>query len=69
MSAVGAPTHPDKGEPRADICLGNRDGTTCSSEFMDMLKSAFEKVGYSVTVNHPYKGGELKSAAWRSEKR
>lgn len=59
MSAVGAPTHPDKDQPRADICLGNRDGSSSSNEFLEIAKRAFETLGYTVTLNSPYKGGEL----------
>ncbi|MEJ0071057.1 MAG: N-formylglutamate amidohydrolase [Pseudomonadota bacterium] len=59
MSAVGASTHPDKGRPRADICLGNLDGLTSSDEFIQHTKAAFERAGYSVSLNDPYKGGEL----------
>jgi N-formylglutamate deformylase len=59
MSAVGAPTHPDPGAPRTDICLGNRDGTTCSTEFIEFLGGVFRNLGYSVKNNFPYAGGEL----------
>jgi N-formylglutamate deformylase len=59
MSAVGAPTHPDKGQPRADICLGNIDGLTSSDEFIQFVKRCFEESGYSVSVNAPYKGSEI----------
>ena len=59
MSAVGAPTHPDPGQPRADFCLGNLEGRTSSPEFIDFVKKTLESLGYSCTVNHPYTGGEL----------
>jgi len=59
MSAVGAPTHPDHGQERADFCIGDRDGTTASPEFMAFLKGAIEDLGYSCSVNTPYTGGEL----------
>lgn len=59
MSAIGAPTHPDPGQPRADFCIGNLDGKTASSEFMDFLKHTIEDLGYSCSVNMPYTGGEL----------
>lgn len=61
MSAIGAPTHPDHGQPRADFCIGNRNGETASADFMDFLKGAIEDLGYSCTVNMPYTGGELNS--------
>ncbi|MGI6724632.1 MAG: N-formylglutamate amidohydrolase [Christensenellales bacterium] len=59
MSAVGAPTHPDPGQDRADFCIGNLNGQTASPDFMEFLKSIIKGMGYSVTVNQPYAGGEL----------
>ena len=59
MSAVGAPTHADPGKPRADFNLGNVHGTTCTSEFMDFMTSTLVHLGYTVSVNFPYYGGEL----------
>jgi N-formylglutamate deformylase len=59
MSAVGAPTHPDAGQPRADICLGDVDGTTSSPELIDFVEDAFKDLGFSVTRNVPYNGGYL----------
>lgn len=59
MSAVGAPTHPDPGQPRADFCLGNNDGTTSSANFIGFVEAEIKRLGHSVTVNFPYKGGEL----------
>lgn len=59
MSAVGAPTHPDAGQPRADFCLGNVSGKTSSAEFIEFVKARIESLGYSCTLNFPYTGGEL----------
>lgn len=59
MSAVGAPTHPDAGQQRADFCIGNLDGATSSREFLEWIKSLIEAQGYSCSVNFPYSGGEL----------
>ncbi len=59
MSAVGAPTHPDAGQPRADFCIGNLNGKTASPEFMTFVQNAITGLGYSCTVNTPYTGGEL----------
>lgn len=49
------PTH----RPLADVVLGDRHGTTCSAEFLQQVKSAFESAGLSVAVNDPYEGLEL----------
>lgn len=59
MSAVGAPTHPDPGEPRPDFCLGNISGKTSTAEFIEFVKAAIESLGYSCRINFPYTGGEL----------
>jgi len=59
MSAVGAPTHPDPGQARADFCIGNVGGLTCTPEALDFVRSLIEGLGYSCTVNFPYQGGEL----------
>jgi N-formylglutamate amidohydrolase len=61
MSAVGAPTHPDAGQDRADFNLGNLNGSSSSAEFMDFVSKAITSLGYTCTVNFPYTGGELNS--------
>jgi N-formylglutamate deformylase len=43
----------------ADVVLGDRDGSTCSPEFTQLLVAAFRDQGLSVAVNDPYKGVEL----------
>lgn len=59
MSAVGAPTHPDAGQPRTDFCLGNVNGTTSSAGFIEFVQAKIESLGYSCKLNFPYTGGEL----------
>jgi N-formylglutamate amidohydrolase len=59
MSAVGAPTHPDPGQERADFCIGNINGQTCSPEALEFVRSLIEGLGYSCSVNFPYVGAEL----------
>lgn len=48
-----------KGRQRADIVLGDRDGTTCEAEFTEFVRETIEGLGYSVALNHPFKGAEL----------
>ena len=43
----------------ADFVLGDRDGTTCGREFVDLIASSLRDKGYSVAVNDPYKGVQL----------
>ncbi|WP_409834693.1 N-formylglutamate amidohydrolase [Acidovorax sp.] len=45
--------------PLADFVLGDRDGTTCSPEWVDLVARTLRSYGYTVAVNDPYKGVEL----------
>jgi N-formylglutamate amidohydrolase len=47
------------GRPRADIVLGDRDGTTCAPEFTAFVRDVLTGHGYDVKVNDPFKGVEL----------
>ncbi len=49
----------DAGAPRADIVLGDRDGTSCAPEFTAFVHDQMVGMGYSVKVNDPFKGVEL----------
>ncbi len=68
LNGVGPAGAPDAGEKRKDIVLSNngntrgeinpaRGPTTCAAETLGMMKGAFERQGFSVSVNHPYSGG------------
>ncbi|RZJ01681.1 MAG: hypothetical protein EOP39_23450 [Rubrivivax sp.] len=59
MSATGAATHADAGKPRADFCLGNRNGETCSQELLELVGQVVTQDGFSCTFNDPYLGGEI----------
>lgn len=59
MSETGAATHADAGKPRADFCLGNRNGETCSQELMAFVGKIITDDGFSCTFNEPYQGGEI----------
>ncbi len=48
-----------QGEPRADIVLGDRDGTTCAPEFTSFVREHLMARGYDVKLNDPFKGVEL----------
>ena len=47
------------GIPRADIVLGDRDGSSCAPEFTAFVREVMQGLGYSVKVNDPFKGVEL----------
>lgn len=58
MGTVGPATAHDFGKRRADFCLGDRDGTTSSRAFVDMVAEALRRRGFSVSFNDPFKGAE-----------
>ena len=43
----------------ADFVVGNRDHTTASAALVDRIARHLQGLGYSVELNHPYKGVEL----------
>ena len=47
------------GEKHADFVVGDRDGTTASSDLSRLVCAHLTALGYSVAYNHPYKGVEL----------
>ena len=52
--------YPKKGGSRAsDIVLGTLDGYSCEPSFTRMVQKFWEKLGYNVTINDPFKGAEL----------
>lgn len=59
MSAIGAPTHADPGQPRADFNIGDIHGTTCTPALFELVARTLEERGHSVSRNFPYYGGEL----------
>jgi N-formylglutamate amidohydrolase len=60
MRAVAGKQSDDgEGRPRADIVLGDRDGTTCDPGFTEFVRTTLAGMGYDVKVNDPYKGVEL----------
>jgi N-formylglutamate deformylase len=58
MGTIGPITAHDHGQRRKDFCLSDRDGTTSSREFMEVIAEAMRKRGYTVTFNDPFKGAE-----------
>ncbi len=60
MDPVGsAMAEGGRGSRRADIVLGDRDGSTCEREFTQLVADLFRSRGYEVAINNPYKGVEL----------
>jgi N-formylglutamate amidohydrolase len=42
---------------RADFVLGDRYGTSCDTEFVDVIECELRRLGYAVLRNKPYAGG------------
>ncbi|HJS32916.1 MAG TPA: N-formylglutamate amidohydrolase [Alphaproteobacteria bacterium] len=59
MASKGGAMTPDGAVRRADFVLGDRDGTTCTPEFVAIVAEALGAAGYDVRINDPYKGAEL----------
>lgn len=47
------------GQARADMVLGDRDGSTCAPAFTHFVRDTLTGMGFEVAVNHPFKGVEL----------
>jgi len=58
-SVAGKQGEEGEGNVRADLVLGDRDGTSCDPAFTEFVRSALAAMGYGVKVNDPYKGVEL----------
>jgi N-formylglutamate deformylase len=43
----------------SDIVLGDRDGTSCDTDFTHAMRDFLKSLGYVVTINDPFKGVEL----------
>jgi N-formylglutamate deformylase len=60
MNAVsGAMGQEGAGCARADVVLGDRDGSTCAPAITRFVQRFFESCGYEVRINDPFKGVEL----------
>ena len=49
----------ERGTPRPDFVLGDRDGSACEAGFTEAVRAFLAARGYSVAINDPYKGMEL----------
>lgn len=63
MPERGHKLSPDpEGSQRADVVLGDRDGTACEPGFTALAAERLRGFGYTVAINEPFKGAELVSA-------
>lgn len=51
--------HQGKSIPRDDFVLGDREGASCDPAFTEFVAARLRDMGYSVQLNHPFKGAEL----------
>jgi N-formylglutamate deformylase len=58
-SVAGKQSEDGTGRARADLVLGDRDGSTCAPAFTAFVRDTLAGMGYEVKVNDPYKGVEL----------
>lgn len=54
-------------EGRADIVLGDRNGTSCTAALTDMVSVLLRAAGYRVARNKPYAGGYITERYGRPE--
>ena len=59
MPSVGRTLHKDPGQKRAQIVIGNREGHSAENRFSKLILSSYEKAGFKVALNHPYRGGRI----------
>lgn len=59
MLPVGNALSPDPGRKRPDFVLGDLDGRSCDPEFTQFVAAALMDLGYSVSLNDPYKGAYI----------
>lgn len=58
MPAIAAAGQKDAGQRRSDFDLGDRNGTTCGAEIVDLVGSVLRGFGYNVTNNKHFVGAE-----------
>lgn len=59
MKSRGNGMNIDSGILRPDIILGDNNGASAESEFVQVVEDSFVDLGYRVVRNNPYKGGYL----------
>lgn len=59
MKSRGNEMNRDRGQPRPDFVISDRDGTTARSTTTAWIARFFSELGYSVKINDPYRGGDI----------
>jgi N-formylglutamate amidohydrolase len=68
MPSQGTAMHSDPGQKRADIVVSDYHGKSSRRDFVNLVKEAYESVGFSVAYNWPYIGGGITQLYGRPEK-
>ncbi len=59
MPSKGTAGHRDPGQTRAEIVVSDWEGKSCSTEFKDLVITAYTRAGLKVAYNWPYLGGRV----------
>jgi len=66
MKSVGTAITPDgPGAARPDMVIGDLEGESCDPAFTTFIAERLSAMGYSVSINVPYKGAEIIRSAGR----
>jgi N-formylglutamate amidohydrolase len=58
MASIGGASTLDRGQPRSDFDIGDRNGQTCDPALTELVVTRLRAHGYNVTINHHYPGAE-----------
>lgn len=59
MKSVGNAMNEDEGQPRPDVVVSDVDGRSADPAHTAWVARWWEQAGYRVSINDPYKGGEI----------
>lgn len=59
MKSVGNAMNDDAGAPRPDFVVSDYEGATAAVEFTRFVAATLREMGYTASINVPYKGAEL----------
>lgn len=59
MRPVGDAQCADPGAARPDFVVSDRDGASAEAAFTDFAVETLRALGYTIAVNHPFKGGYI----------
>jgi N-formylglutamate deformylase len=60
MQPIANAMHEDEtGGLRPDIVLSDREGRSCAAGFIEEARRILDGLGFSVAINHPFKGAEI----------